>query len=281
MAGTFLVGYDIETASESTGGFLLGAQRLHSELGIPWSIFLTGKTIEERTDDCLAVAGDPLLTLAQHTYSHQLLKTVYMNPGDGRPCHGSQGGTFLLEGASLEVIEEEITTTQDLYRKTFGADCRGLTSPWAYYRGLSDRPDVLRILDRAGLKWMRTDGRDYRDCQPVPLDLQPYFYVDQGFPHILECPIQGYQDIFYWERFDDRSHGERYEDYLYWEAEYVARNGLVCALCSHDHDTPTIEAFNDTKGAWLRAFFEHAQGLGITFKSYEAYYQERLRAQQQ
>lgn len=278
MSGIIFMAYDVETASESTGGFLRGAQELHREYGIPWTIFFTGKTIAERTADCLRVAGDPLLTMAQHTYNHVLLKSVHIEPHDGKPCMEGGKATFFKEGGSLEQLAEEIGRTQEVFQRTFGRACRGLTGPWGYYRGLRDRPDILRLVDRAGLRWLRTDARDCRDCQPVPLDLQPYFYADQGFPGILECPVQGYQDDFYWERFDDRAHGPGCEDYVLWAMAEAGRRGHVYTINSHDHSTPTPEAFHATKGRWLRAVLERGRKLNVRFMGYEDYYQTRIAA---
>ncbi len=277
MSGTILVGYDVESASESTSGFLRGAQILHRELNIPWATFSTGGTLEARRKDFVELANDPLVTPAQHTYSHILLKTVYMQPGDGKPVHGPKP-TFLAEGASLDKIEEEIIRTQTVFQDIYGKPCRGLTGPWNYYRGLCDRPDILRILHKAGLRWLRTYGRDARDCQPVSHDLKPFFYADQGFPDMLECLLHGYQDDFYWERFDDRRHGPEYADYLAWAVDYVAEHDLVWALDAHDHGTPSVEAFNKIKGAWLRPVFEKALTRGVRFCGYEEYYREMLAA---
>jgi peptidoglycan/xylan/chitin deacetylase (PgdA/CDA1 family) len=276
MSGIVFIAYDVETASDSTGGFLAGARELHREFGVPWTVFFTGKTIAERTADCLRVAGDPLVTLAQHTYNHVLLKSVHLEPNDGKPCREGGKATFFKEGGSLEQIADEISRTQEVFQKTFGRPCRGLTGPWGYYRGLRDRPDILRIVDRAGLRWLRTDARDYRDCQPVPLELQPYFYADQGCPEILECPMQGYQDDFYWERFDDRAHGPRCEDYLLWAMAQAARCGRVFTINSHDHGTPTAQAFHATKGRWLRAVLDRGRQLDVKFMGYEEYYRQRL-----
>ena len=273
MPGTLLVCYDVETASENTDGFLTGITAMHRDLGIPATIFFTGKTIETRGAACLAAAQEPLFTLGQHTYSHMLLKTVFMQPADGKPCH--RRVNFLKEGGSYEQVAEEINRTQALYQQTFGRSCRGFTCPWCYYRGLADRPDLLRVLHGAGIRWLRSYGRDALDCQPVPYEVQPYFYDTHGLPDLLELPVQGYQDDFYWERFDDRTHGATYIEYLNWALEHVARNNLVFSLNSHDHGTPTADAFRQTKGAWLRPALERARALGLRFMGCEEYYLER------
>jgi len=264
MSGTVLLGYDIETASEDTDGFLAGAEILHDKHGIPWTIYVTGATMESRTPAILKVRDNPLLTICQHTYSHMLMKSVYMEPNDGKGVPGQSPNSFIKAG-SLEEVREEITKTQQLIRDLLGVECQGLTGPWNYYRGLVTNPELLQIIQDNGIKWIRTDGRDYRDCQPTPFTRQPYFYADQGFPDILELGLQGYQDDFYWDRFDDRRHGDTYQDYLYAMLEEVAKNDWVWNVASHDHATRTKEAFFETKGKWIGDFIVRAKGVGIRF----------------
>ena len=174
------------------------------------------------------------------------------------------------------IVAEEVTRTLRLFQETFGRSCRGITGPWGDYWGLSDRPDLLRILNKAGLCWLRTHARDYRDCQPTPLEVQPFFYRDQAFPEMLEIPVQGYQDDFYWERFDDRRHGAGYVDFLNWAVEQTVEHDRVFCVNSHDHGTPTAEAFDQTKCAWLRPLLEKGRSAGARFVSCEELYQEQL-----
>jgi len=261
---TIIVGYDVETASESTVGFLEGAAALHTRLGIPWAIYVTGETFEKHADMIAGMASDPLLTVGQHTYSHVLLKTIYMTPQDGRPVHGSYP-SFIKVGASLDKIREELGRTQALIEDTLATRCRGLTGPWGYYRGLADRPDILAIIEEYGLCWIRTNARECRDCQPTPFTEQPFFYRDQGFPEILELGIHGYQDDFYWERFDNRRYGDTYLDYLIGKLDEVLSAGQVWSFCSHDHGTPSKAVFDKTRGMWLKRFFDRAIELGFRF----------------
>jgi peptidoglycan/xylan/chitin deacetylase (PgdA/CDA1 family) len=273
MKPTIILGYDVETASKHSGGFLAGAEELHDKHDVPWTIYLTGLTVEKCAEAIRQVIGNPRLTVCQHTYSHVLLKSIYMTPGDGRPVHGSCPNYF-GEGGSLEKIREEVSRTQELIRDMLGVEARGLTGPWGYYRGLADRPDILQILRENGIRWIRTNARDCRDCQPTPFAEQPFFYADQGFPDILELGVQGYQDDFYWDRFDDRSHGDTYQDYLFAMLPEVCRKNWVWSLCSHDHGTPTKRDFFDTKGKWIEDVIVRAKDLGIRFVSPEELYRE-------
>ena len=276
MSRTILMGYDVETASVSTAGFLQGAARMHRELDVPWTIFVTGKTLETRTDDLRAAAEDERLEIAQHTYDHTLLKSVFMDPRDGRPCPHGGGRTYFQAGGSLQQIEQEVRTTQDMIQRLLGRTCLGLTGPWGYYRGLLDRPDLLDILHRCGIRYLRTYARDHRDCQPTPFDVQPFVYDQQGFPEMLELGVQGYQDDFYWQRFDDRRHGPTYLDYLLAMLDRVHDHELVWSVCSHDHNTETVEQFEQTKGAWLRPFLRTAMDRGLRFSKCGDYYRSHL-----
>ena len=258
-----LFGYDVEMASQDSVGFLEGAAELHERFGVPWTIYLTGETVEQCTDAIRTCMQSPLVTVAQHTYSHVLLKSVYMTPGDGRPVHGA-APNFFKAGGTLEQIAAEVARAQRVIRELLGVDCQGLTGPWGYYRGLVDRPDILQILRENGIRWVRTNARDYRDCQPTPFSEQPYFFSDQGFPEILELGIQGYQDRFYWERFDDRSHGDSYQDYLFAMVAETARNGWIWNLCSHDHGTATKREFAEQCG-WIADLIVHAKRAGLRF----------------
>lgn len=271
--GTIILGYDVESASQDTSGFLEGAQALHQKHDVPWSIYVTGKTVDVCTDDLLRIKDDPLLSIGQHTYNHVLLKSIFMRPRDGKPIHGD-GYEFFKQGASLETIREEIGRTQTLMQDKLGVDCRGLTGPWNYYRGLADRPDILQVLRDNGIQYCRCFGRDFRDCQPTPLREQPFFYELQGFPEILELGLQGYQDDFYWDRFDDRHYGDTYEDYLRGALLKVVENDWVWNVCSHDHATPTADVFRETKGAWLEDFIVYAKDHGARFISPETLYNE-------
>lgn len=277
MSGTILLGYDVESASESTGGFLEGARALHDRYEVPWAIYLTGQTVEKCADAIRKVVDNPLLTVCQHTYSHMLLKYVYMTPGDAEGVGDLESNAF-IGGGTPEAVREEISKTQALIHDLLGVQCHGITGPWLYYRGLVDRPDLLQILQDCGMKWVRMWGRDYRDCQPTPFSVQPFFYVHQGFPEILELGVQGYQDDFYWNQFDDRRHGETYEDYLHATLEEVATHDWVWNVDAHDHSTPTPEAFAETKGKWLEAFIARGQELGIRFAAPDAFYEEMHQA---
>jgi hypothetical protein len=137
--GTMLIGYDVEWRGEGdvTPWFLEQARSLHNRLGAPATMFVVGQTLERWRPEFQAITGDPLFDIQQHTYSHQLLKTIYIE--DGRSVR-------VMPGVSTEETREEVRKTSMILAEHLGVLCIGLTGPWCYYRGLRDRPDILQVL---------------------------------------------------------------------------------------------------------------------------------------
>ena len=261
--GTLLIGYDVEWRGDGdvTPRFLEQARSLHDRLGVPATLFIVGQTLERWLPEFMAIAEDPLFDLQQHTYSHQLLKTVYIE--DGRSVR-------VVRGVSPEETREEVRRTNELLGTHLGIHCIGLTGPWAYYRGLRDRPDILQVLREEGIRFTRTDGRNERDWHPVTLDLQPYWYDALGFPEMLEIPIHGWHDcviraeILGWHDVDGYVASVRpYTD-------RAAAEDKVFSLCQHDWSS--IRA--DPQMRATESLIRYARGQGLRVLSYRAYYEE-------
>jgi peptidoglycan/xylan/chitin deacetylase (PgdA/CDA1 family) len=260
--GTMLIGYDVEWLGEGdvTPRFLEHARSLHNRLGVPATLFVVGQTLERWVPQFQVIAGDPLFDIQQHTYSHQLLKTVYIE--DGRSVR-------VVRGVSIDETREEVAKTSALLAEHLGVQCMGLTGPWCYYRGLRDRPDILQVLWEEGIRFTRTDGRNERDWHPVSLDLQPYWYDALGFPEILEIPIHGWHDcvirdeVLGWEDVD--GYVESVKPYI----DRAAAEDTVFSLCQHDWSS--IRA--DPQMRATAALIRYAQDQGLRFMSYRAYYE--------
>lgn len=265
--GTMLIGYDVEwqgtpAEGEVTRRFLKRARRLHNELEIPATLFVVGRTLEEWISDFQEIETDPLFDIQQHTYSHQLLKTVYIEDGES---------VRVVRGVGLDEIRQEVRKTSRLLRDHLGVECIGLTGPWCYYRGLRDRPDILEVLREEGIRFMRTDGRNEHDWYPVPIDLQPYWYEPLGFSDMLEIPIHGWHDnvlrqqVLGWVNLAE--YVESVKPYI----EHAAREDRVFSYLQHDwssiREDPEMRATED--------LLRHAQSQGLRFMSYYDYYKER------
>lgn len=259
-----LIGYDVEATGrpEVTRGFLRAAAALHRDLRAPCTLFLVGRTAEENADALQELRDDPLFDLQQHTYSHQLLKTVCLQEPDG---------TFrLFRGIGLEEIREEVRRANDALRRIVGRPATGICGPYNYYRGLMDRPDILEVLWAEGIRFTRTYGRNAQDYQPTPFEVQPFRYEPQGFPEMLEIPIQGFQDCYLRERLG----WENVDAYTRWilsDLELVARRGWTWSYCQHDWSNRC-----DPEMSILRRLLERARELGVEVMSHEACYRRRM-----
>jgi peptidoglycan/xylan/chitin deacetylase (PgdA/CDA1 family) len=258
-----LIGYDVEANEpDITKKFLDIAWEVHNRYSAPCTFFIVGRTLEIVGAEAFKPFGEsPLFDLQQHTYSHLLLKTVYID--DGTKIQMVRGGT-------LEQIEEDVSKASKILKEMLGVECIGLTGPWGYYRGLCDRPDILEILHRIGIRFTRTWARNEKDYQPTPFEVQPFWYEHSGFPDILECPNQGYQDIYwYWIYGEDM---EGYKRYLKKCADLVKERDYAWGYGAHDHT-----AIKDPKLSQISFLIEYALEKGIEIKSYKDFYQEMRR----
>lgn len=243
---------------EITRAFLRKAADIHRQH--PCTLFLVGKVIENNAVDLEVLADNPMFDFQQHTYSHKLLKTV---------CIDREGCEIEIHRAmSFSEIEDEVGRTSELIRRYFGKKCTGITGPYAYYRGLADRPDILEILHGLGICFTRTYGRDHHDFQPVSFDIQPFRYAPQGFPEILEFPIHGWQDV-YWRDMNGWDNLRGYGDYLEDCLSRTVERDLLWSYGSHDWSSLR----GDPEMTIMRSLLESADARGVTTVSYRAYYE--------
>ncbi len=256
---TFLIGYDVEDPDPLiTRAFLKRAVTVHEKLQAPATLFVVGQTLERSPEAFRNIAGHPLFDIQQHTYSHVRLKTV---------CQESDDGIQLFPGGTLAEIREEVAKASALLQEMLGLACIGLTGPWGYYRGLSDRPDILEILWDCGIRYARTYARDAHDWQPVPFEVQPFGYEAQGFPDLLEMPDQGWQDCLLreslgWANLDG------YLQAVEPNLDEIARRDLVWSYGQHDWSSVREDPSMHMTEALLHA----AKERGIDIVHYTTFY---------
>ncbi len=277
MPGTMLLGYDVECQDDTEGitrRFLERARQLHNRLNVPATLFVVGRTLEQNVSEFQAIAQDPLFDLQQHTYSHCLLKTVHID--DGKTVR-------VVPGVDLPEARSEVRRASESLKEHLGVDCLGLTGPWAYYRGLRDRPDLVKMVWNEGIRFVRTDGRNEKGWHPVSLDLQPYWYDEVEFsqpgndepppsaiPAVLEIPIHSWHDnvlrgeVLGWENLD--AWVESITPYI----DRAAAEDLVFSYCQHDHSSIR----EDPEMSATARHLEYALEKGLRIMTCRAYYEE-------
>lgn len=246
--GTLLIGYDTEAfwAPDETLRFLEIAERVHADLEAPCTLFVVGKVLEMNSEAFQRIAASPLFDLEQHTYSHMRLRPVTLIE-DGKPT--------VLDCGTPDQVREELAKTNELFVRYLGSPPLGLTGPYAnhYENGLRDLPEMLQVIHGCGIRFLRCFGRQGNN---LPLEVQPFWYKDQGYPDILEFPMQKFG----------------YEGYKRDIPEILARvaeHGYVWDNVQHEWDI--VE--HDPEMSEIKLLVTEARNLGIEVMSYLAYYQ--------
>lgn len=264
--GIILIGYDVEKSynPEITNRFVELVVKSQRDLPVKSTFFILGRCIEASRDSLMRLKEEALFELQQHTYSHIGVKTLWQVKPDG--------SVRFEPGESAEIIEEEVCKTNQLLKNVFDVECCGIAIPRGFYRGLGDRPDLLAIFHRAGIRFMRSYSRNEMDWQPVSLGIQPFFYEVQGFPDILEIPVQGWQDCLWYEE-NGVTNKEGYLQYLKNTVDTVLENNFTWSFVQHDWSTVKY----DPDFSITRQFILYAKKKGVTFMNHSEYYHLKLK----
>jgi peptidoglycan/xylan/chitin deacetylase (PgdA/CDA1 family) len=257
------------------------AQEVHGRAGAPCTSYVVGKLLEQHSAGFAALATNPLFNLESHTYSHQPLRTIVMESPEyvrrfmadraGEPGVDAERGVTCGRFVPVELVREEIVRTRELLRSVCGVESIGISGPGGYYRGLSDRLDLLQVLWEEGIRFSRCYSRNEHDFSPVPLEAQPFWYRAQGFPDILEIPANDWQDVF-WRDFHGWDNIAGYLAHLKGCLDRVVERDLVFTYCTHEWSC--LE--HDPKMSVIAELIAYAQDRGVEILSQRQYYQRRL-----
>ena len=258
---TLLIGYDVEGDAATTKRFLGAAQRIHTTHNAPCTLFVTGRALERATADLQSLSRNPLFDIQQHTYSHVRFKPV---------VESANGITRFLDAEPVERIAEDVRHANRVFERLLGRGCVGLTAPYGYYRGLSDRRDILSVLHDEGIRFCRSYLRNQDDWQPVSFDVQPFTYAAQGFADVLEIPANGWQDCLWRDAHESWRDVEPWVAYVRGCLEEARRRKATYGLLQHDWSS--LRGDPELKGT--EEIIVHARRMGFRIMTHSQYYEE-------
>lgn len=273
---TLLVGYDVEAAAIGEGIARLADHRFdltlepastvaaleiitrnHTDLGVPATLFVCGRTLLHNLPAFQVAGANPIFDMQQHTYSHVLFKD-----------NAWKGSVF--QASPPLAIRHEVATTSALLREHLGVDCIGIRTPHGYYRGLADRPELLGVLRDCGIRFVSSWARNEHGENPTPW-VQPFWYREQGYPEILEIPFQYWLDGTWFEAHG-WDQGRQFRAVLKTAIDQIVEQDLVYGACFHDW---TQLAYNETRTQWVRGMLEYALDRGVEVLSYKQFYERQ------
>ena len=229
--------------------------RNHREYGVGATLFICGRTLVHSLPGIEKAQASGLFDIQQHTYSHVLFKADRW-----------RGGSFLPSPPAA--LRHELEASSELIRRHLNVECFGLRTPHGYWQGLADRPDLVGILAETGIKYVSSWGRNSDNGNPTPLDIQPFWYADQGHPDILELPFQHWLDGIWFEEFG-RDRGADFLEVLKAGIDEIVQADSVYGVCFHEW---AMLLYDEVGTGWVRGMLEYALARGVEVVSYGDYY---------
>ena len=120
---------------------------------------------------------DPLFEIASHTYSHRMLRN----------------NVFCGAAPSMDERRIEIVKGKETIERVFERPCLGLRPGCGFDNALRGEPEVLKIIQQAGYRYVSSLlwGPDY--SLPALLE-DPFEYSADGFPGLWELPGHGWHE---------------------------------------------------------------------------------------
>jgi peptidoglycan/xylan/chitin deacetylase (PgdA/CDA1 family) len=194
--------YQKGNLNRETCGYAREAARRVKAAGGVIQFFALGRTMEQPEVGWLkeiAEAGHPI---GNHTYDH--VNVLATRPEDVQ--FRFKRAPWLIEGKTVpEVLRENIRLASEALRIRAGVRVNGFRTPGGFASGLSDRPDLRKLLLEIGFRWVSSrypahpvgppgerPSREVLDgIVAAQIQAQPFAYPDG----LVEIPMSPISDI--------------------------------------------------------------------------------------
>ena len=151
--------------------------KVHKRFEMPATFFILGKTLDANPAEYRKLLDDPLFEIASHTYTHQMLR-------DNDFC----GSAVPMDERRMEIFKGK-----ESVERVFERPCVGLRPGCGFDKALRGEPEVLGLVQEAGLRYVSSLLWG-PDCSLPALLREPFNYRAEGFPDIWELPGHGWHE---------------------------------------------------------------------------------------
>jgi len=267
---TILFAYDVESKNEQSKKFLVEINNYHTDINVPYTIFITGETAIVCNKELADISSNPLCCIGQHTNKHIPIKSLFTNPDRKQRYNfdAEFGESIFISGFGKNLVKRDIFDASEAIEKITGYKPTCFCAPYGFFNGLSESAEILEILREAGIYCITTDTRSPNGCNSATNKERPYFYGKQGFAEILEVPSCGYQDDLSYACFAGRF------DYAEYIEEKILKNTEVITVKTHDFYLGKEFSFENEKKQFLDKIITCANKNYTKFSTYEKVYAE-------
>lgn len=194
--------YEKGNVDQDTKQYAVEAARRVADRGGKLHFFALGQTMEQEDVSWLeeiAEAGHPI---GNHTYDHvNLLATE-----PGAIQFRFQRAPWLIEGRTIEeVLRENVWLADRALRSRLGIEVAGFRTPGGFHEGITQRPDIQRLLLDQGYRWVSSKYPAHPSSKPgtapdealldaivaAQAEAQPFRYPSG----LIEVPMSPISDV--------------------------------------------------------------------------------------
>jgi peptidoglycan/xylan/chitin deacetylase (PgdA/CDA1 family) len=152
--------------------------RVHERYEMPGTFFLVAQLLDSNEAEFTAILKDhPLFEVGSHSYTHMVLRDT--------PEFGKAG--------PVEQFPREIIDSKKRIEGAFQREVVGFRAPVSFVDGLKNAPEVLRLVDAAGYRYVSSLAWGPEWSLPALL-VRPFTYAEEGYPELWEVPPCGWHE---------------------------------------------------------------------------------------
>lgn len=194
--------YEKGNLDEPTKQYSVAAAKLTKELGGVIHFFCVGRVLEQPSVDWLKQLAAEGHAIGNHTYDHVNVKAAKPEETQFR----FQRAPWLVEGQTAhQIIDHNIRITTNAMKTRAGIEANGFRTPGGFNNGLTDKPEIQRLLLDQGFTWCsskypthlygkvgETPTPDvFASIVKAQADAQPFVYPSG----LIEIPMSPISDV--------------------------------------------------------------------------------------